>query len=396
MTALQGMRLLDISRTAPWLSMMLADLGMDTIIIEEPGGGRRAQIERKALKLTPEQEERTNAFNAFRRNKKSIALNLKSEQGRNIFYRLCQTADVVTEAYRPGVVKRLGVDYETVSKLNPRIVYCSVTGYGQDGPYSTLVGHDINYAATAGALSLIGGADHPGYPPSNMLADLAGAALHGAIGVLAALVARDRTGKGQFVDVAMMDGVTTLLTTEANAYFATGVVPRPGEGRLTGGLPCYNTYETRDGLYIALGCNEPYFWENLCQALGHEEFAAYQYDTGARRAEIFATFREIFRSKTRDEWFEELSKTDIAVAMVNHLDEAFSNPQMLHRNMVVELEHPRLGKVRQVGIAIKLSDTPGAIRSLPPLPGEHTDELLLGLGYTGNEVKKLRQAGAIG
>jgi len=311
-------------------------------------------------------------------------------------YRLCQTADVVTEAYRPGVVKRLRVDYETVSRINPRLVYCSVSGYGQDGLYSTLVGHDINYSATAGALSLIGGAEHLGYPPSNMLADLAGAALHGAIGILSALLARERTGKGQFVDISMMDGVATLLTNEANSYFATGVVPRRGEGRLTGGLPCYNVYQTKDGEYIALGCNEPYFWENLCRVLGHEEFVAHQYDTGAMREEMFATFGEIFRNKTRDEWFEELSKTDIAVAKVNHLDEAFSNPQMLHRNMVVEVEHPKFGKVKQVGIAIKLSDTPGAISKLAPLPGEHTGEILNDLGYTENEVKELRQAGAIG
>ncbi len=391
--ALEGIKIIDMSRLAPgpYCTMILGDLGADIIRID-PGGGRAAEA---VVPVAAEEAERRTAYNATGRNKRSIILNLRLEGAKEIFYKLAERADVIVEEFRPGVVKRLGVDYETISKINPRIVYCSVTGYGQDGPYQNMPGHDINYISIAGALGIIGQKGGPPAIPSNLLADYAGGGMHAAIGILAALLARERTGKGQHVDIAMCDGVVSLMHMAAMQYFTTGKAPERGNDMLTGGLPHYNVYETKDGKYISLGSLEPWFYENLCRAVGREDFIPYEWDEG-KRSEIFSAFREIFRTKTRDEWFDLLKQIDICVAPVYSIDEVFSDPQVVHRKMVVDIDHPRLGKIKQVGISVKLSDTPGSIRSLAPFPGQHTDEILKELGYTEKRIEELRREGAIG
>lgn len=405
MLALEGIRILDLTHLAPGAlcTMILGDLGADVIRIEAPPGvgGRGA-----GLGMSPLGEEgrKRAAFDALNRNKRSVGLNLRSELGRGIFYKLARTADVIIEGFRPGVVKRLGVDYESVRQVNPQIIYCSLSGYGQDGPYSKFPGHDVNYISIAGALNLIGTAGQPPVIPLNLLADFAGASLHGVIGIMAALVARNKTGKGQYVDISYTDGAMSVITWFISQYFATGVLFSKGETWLHGAYPYYSVYQAKDGKYVSIGCVEPWFWENLCRALGKEEYIPYcispehffHKPEGEIWEKIFSDLRQIFLTKTRDEWFDFLSQKDVPVGKVYTLDEVFSDPQVLHREMVVELEHPSVGKVRQPGIAVKLSETPGKIRRLAPIFGEHTEEILLELGYDQSQIGELRQSSVIG
>jgi len=399
--ALEGIKVIDLSRYAPgpYCTMILADLGADVIRVEEHGPltGRRAEQARGAP-ITPEQTgwlENDHPANSLNRNKRSIALNLKTEGARQALYKLAETSDVLVEEFRPGVTKRLGIDYETLSQINPRLIYCAITGFGQDGPYRDRVGHDINYISIAGALSYIGPKGGPPIIPGNLLGDFAGGGMHGAIAILAALIARGKTGKGQFVDVAMLDGVVSLINTMLNWSLATGHVPKPGDHVNTGAFPFYNVYETSDGKYVTLGSIEPWFWSNLCRALGCEDFIPYQWDTGTKRDEIFAYFREIFKTKTREEWFQVLGEGDIGIGKVNSLDEVASDPQIQHRHMFVVVEDPKVGKVRQVGIPFKLSATPCKILRPTPVFGQHTEEVLQGLGYTKSQIKNLRQDGCV-
>ena len=393
--ALQGIRVLDLTRVAPGslCTMMLGDMGAEVIKIEQPPqpGVRRAG---SGISPTGEEGRRKAAYYAPNRNKKSLGLNLKSEEGRQVFHQLAGGADVIVEGFRPGVMKRLGVDYESIAETTPGIVYCSLTGYGQDGPYEQMPGHDINYISTGGALDLIGTAEGPPVVPLNLVGDYAGGTLHAVIGILLALVARERTGRGQHVDISMTDGAVALLTAFASEYFQSGTVAKRGDTILSGTAPCYGAFETKDGGYISLGCIEPWFWENLCRALGREDFIPHQHSE-ERQGEVLSWLKEVFLTKNRDEWFEALKGKDIPVAKVNSLAEVFSDPQMLHRQMKVEVDHPTIGPVSQVGIAIKLSDTPGRIRSLSPLFGEHTDQVLLDAGYDMQQVEKLRQQGVI-
>ncbi len=395
---LAGIKVLDLTKLAPgpFCTMILGDLGADIIKIEEPGPptGRRAEQAGKAKTEGPGAGFGGSPFNALNRNKKSIGLNLKSGPGKEVFLRLAQRADVLVQEYRPGVAERLGIGYQQLSFRNPRLIYCAITGYGQDGPYRNLVGHDLNYIATAGVLSILGRPEQLPTIPHNLIADYAGGGMHGAIGVLAALVARSQTGRGQFVDISMMDGSLALMAQSFSNFFANGRLPKRGETPLDGVIPNYNVYETRDGKIITIGAIEPWFFANLCRALGREDFIEHEYNP-ARRAEIHEFFTNTFRTKTRDEWFEILSKTDICVGKMNTLDEVDADPQVRARKMIVELEGPDGVKVKQVGISVKLSETPGSIRSLAPRLGQHTEEIMQELGYSDEQIAKWRAEEAI-
>jgi crotonobetainyl-CoA:carnitine CoA-transferase CaiB-like acyl-CoA transferase len=395
---LDGIKVLDLTKLAPgpFCTMILADLGADVIKIEEPGPptGRRAQQAGAAGTQGAGSRFASSPYNALGRNKKSIGINLKSGMGKEIYTRLAQRADVIVEEYRPGVAKRLGIDYEKLSSRNPRLIYCAITGFGQTGPYRDLVGHDINYIATAGVLSMFGRPGQPPTIPHNVIADYAGGGMHGAIGVLAALVARNQTGRGQYIDISMMDGSLALLAQAMSTFFSNGKVPRRGETINDGGIPNYNVYLTKDDKYITIAAIEPWFFANLCRALGHEDFIPYEYDS-SKRAEIARVFTETFKTRTRDEWFEILSKSDICAGRMLTLDEVPSDPQVLARDMIVEVEAPGGKKVKQVGISAKFSDTPGSIRSLAPELGQHTDEILGELGYSKEDLDRWREAGAI-
>ncbi|MDO8531680.1 MAG: CaiB/BaiF CoA-transferase family protein [Dehalococcoidia bacterium] len=398
---LDGVRLIDMTKNGPGLyaAMLLADMGADVIKVEEVGEptGRRAEQAKGAasLQTTMGRCPRDSEFYAPNRNKRSICLNLKDPAARDVFLRLAKTSDVVLEGFRPGVTKRLGIGYEALSQLNPRIIYCALTGYGQDGPYRDLVGHDLNYISFGGALAITGKPDEAPTMPGFQLGDFGGGGLHAVIGILLALMARERTGRGQVVDIAMTDGVISFLSTIVSDYlWGKRVMVRGGEN-LNGGAPFYNVYECKDGKYLSLGIAEPWFFANLCRELGHEEFIPLQHTTGEPREKIFQTFRQIFKTKTRDEWFNQLSKIDTCVGKVYTMDELASDPHIRHRKMLTEFHDPKLGAVPQVGVGIKLSDTPGSIRSIAPKQGQHTEEVLRSLKYTPEQIAAMRQGGAV-
>lgn len=393
MGVLDGIKILELARVPPaeMPAMMLADMGAEVLKIESPDPERP----------TGDEWTRRAVHSFTNRNKRSMTLNMKAPEGQAIFRKLAVTADVLVEGFRPGVMKRLGADYDTLKTLNPRLVYCSLSGFGQDGPYKNYPAHDMNYLSLAGVLGLIGdaGSKKP-VIPLNLVADYAGASLHGALGIMLALFARERTGRGQHVDVSYLDTTVSLLAATPNMrfFFSDGIAPRRGEGFLGGSYPYYAIYETKDDKLLTIGCTEPWLWENFCTAIGRPDLTAF-----ARKPDQFvraaddkeeAARREIegiIRTKNRDEWYEQLVKADVCVGKVYDVDEMVKDPQINHRQMIVDIEHPTQGRVKQFGIAIKLSDTPGTIRSAAPLSGEHTDAILKDLGMSAAEVAGLRE-----
>jgi crotonobetainyl-CoA:carnitine CoA-transferase CaiB-like acyl-CoA transferase len=385
------LQVLDLNRFAPGLftTMLLGDMGAEVLRVEEvapPGEG---------TVFGAYQAEKAKPSYALNRNKRSICLNLKTPQGREIFYALAARADVLVEGYRPGVARRLGIDYATLSACNARLVYCALSGYGQDGPYANLVGHDVNYLAIAGALGITGVRGGPPVLPGFQLADFAGGGLLAALGILFALQARQQTGRGQYVDIAMTDGTVAVIANLLSSYFGGGPLPERGAGMTSGGLPSYNVYICQDGKYLSLGIIEPWFWANLCRALDREDLLDKQFVTGAERDAVEAELAAIFRTRPRDEWFALLRDRDVCVAPVYAFDELANDPQLRHRQMIVDLPLPDGGAVRQPGIAVKLSDTPGRIRSLAPYPGQHTNEVLATLGYDAARIAALRAEGVV-
>jgi crotonobetainyl-CoA:carnitine CoA-transferase CaiB-like acyl-CoA transferase len=390
MSVLDGIKILELARVPPaeLPGMMFADMGAEVLKIETPP-------ER------PEDDEwqRRAVFAYVNRNKRSLALNLKAAEGQAILKRLAATADVLIEGFRPGVMKRLGADYETIRAVNPRIVYCSLSGFGQNGPYRDYPAHDMNYLSLAGILGLIGEPDRKPQIPLNIIADYAGASMHGALGVMFALFARERTGRGQHVDVSYLDTSVALLAATPNMrfFFSDGLAPRRGGGFLGGSYPYYAVYETKDDRLLTIGCTEPWLWENFCKAVGRPDFARFarkpdQFVRAANAEEVQAReeIQKIIRTRTRDEWFEILVKADVCVGKVYHPEEMVTDPQVQARDMLVDVEHPVHGKVREFGIPIKLSETPGSVRQAGPYTGEHSDEVLRELGLGAEEIKALR------
>ncbi len=396
-TALEGIKIIDLSRMAPgpFCTMVLGDLGAEIIRVEEPGGGRMARA-RASDSAGDDQAavRRRAAFNALNRNKRSAALNLKDPRAQDALRRLAENADVFVEGFRPGVASRLGCDYETLSAINPRLVYCSISGYGQDGPYANLVGHDINYISVGGALGAIGQAGGAPTIPYNIIADYAAGGFHAAAAILAALMARERTGRGQSVDIAMSDGVAYMLAALMSDYFASGAIPQRGETSLNGGAPYYNVYRCRDGRYLSVGCIEPWFWSTLCRAIGRADLIDGQFDPD-RADRVKSELAQTFAARDREDWWRELSAIDnIAVAKVYDIAEAVADPQNIHRRMIIEAGEVDGETVRQVGIAPKLSDTPGAVRALGATVGQHTDQILAEIGLSQEEIAAMRKSGA--
>ncbi|NQT73551.1 MAG: CoA transferase [Chloroflexi bacterium] len=388
-SALSGIKVLDLAGIGPasFAAMMLGDMGADVLKINMPPGASDRGVGGGMTFV--------DGFDPGTiRNKKNIAINLKTEAGQRLFHQLAETTDIIIEAFRPGVMDRLGVGYEAISKINPKIIFCSVSGYGQDGPYRDLVGHDNNYAAMGGALGLIGySPDDPPVLVQTVLADMTTGVLQSAVGILLAICAREKTGRGQQVDISLTDGVVFLLNgvPEAAEYLMSGVVPQRGQGIFGGNQPAYAVYQTGDDKYLTIGCLEPHFWLKLCQVLDREDLIPHQYAESPKKEEVLQELKQIFRTRNRDEWFELLSKADVPVGKVLDTDEVFSDPNVLHRRMVFEVDHPRFGKMKQIGLPIKLSDTPWQVRIPAASLGEHTDEVLSSLGYSRDDIDALRQ-----
>ena len=380
MTALPlaGLRVLDLSRQlpGPFCSTLLADFGADVLTIAAPGDPFGTGIPFLA------------------RNKRSMTLNLKAADGLALFHRLADGADIVLEGFRPGVAARLGVDYETLSARNPQLIYCAISGYGQDGPYRDRSGHDVNYLGYAGVLQYVGAADGPPVIPGVQIADIGGGSLMAAVGILLAVIGRHASGLGQMVDVAMCDGALAWNVYHTLTYQLTGQHPRRGGEQLTGHYACYNVYETKDGRHVTLGAFEPHFWTTICRHFGREDLIAMQWAEGEARTTTLAAFRARFRERTLAEWVAELGTLDICFGPVNKLDETFADPQLRHRGMVIDVDGPG-GPSVTFGTPIKLSATPGSIRTAPPGFGEHTDAVLQDLGCDGATIRRLHDDGVV-
>lgn len=402
MRPLDNILVLDMARRYPgaYTAMILADFGAEVIKIDPPGAFTILPKYVGGEPLTPEPidplSEEYAAYFAMDRNKKSMILNLKNKGGVDAFLRLVKQADVLIEGFRPGNMARLGLGYETLSKTNPRLVYCAQSAFGISGPYVHRPAHEQNITAIGGVLSLIGVKNGPPVLPSNFLADVAGAGLHSVIGILLALQARERTGRGQFVDISYLDCAMSLMAWDISYYFLSGKVPRRGETMNTGATPYCNVYKCKDSEYITIACFEPAFWDNLCRVLGREDLIPYG-DPPPKEAEwAIAELAKIFATRTRQEWVKFFQDKETCFSPVNYFNETFEDPQVKHRNMVVEIDHPRLGKVKQMGIAIKLSDTPGQIQSLGVPPGTDTDDVLARVGFSKSEIAELHRQGAVG
>jgi alpha-methylacyl-CoA racemase len=359
----------------------MADLGAEIVKVEQPDPKEGP----KAGKLL-----RIPLNSALRRDAKSIFLNLKSAPGREIFYKLVGTADVVIEGYRPGVAKRLQVDYETVREHKPDIIYASLTGYGQDGPYAQFVGHDINYQAVSGILAMQG--PRGGMPaiPGAIAGDNAGGGMNAVVGILAALLARGRGTGGQFIDMAMVDGLVTMMFLTIDDVLTGRENPRRGETLLTGKYPWYNIYETKDARYVSVGAIEPWFYANLCRLLGREDLAPFQYADDDKQEEVFAAFRGAFLTKTRDEWVDLLMGAETCVAPVLDIEEVARNEHLRHRGMIAEA-----GGRAQVGAMVKLSETPAIVRGPRQLDQDDAPALLRELGYDDARIDELRRSDVI-
>jgi alpha-methylacyl-CoA racemase len=401
---LEGVRVLDLSRLLPggFCSLLLADFGAEVLKVEDTGMG-------DYIRWSPPYYEgahdsaRSALFLSLNRNKRSIRLDLKSDGGREALLRLVGEYDVVLESFRPGVLDRLGVGYEQMRERNPGIIFCAISGYGQNGPKRDASGHDMNYLGLIGLLGLTGERGGEPMQAAGQIADLGGGALMAAFGIMAALRERDGggagssspgSGQGQLVDVSMADGALSWLAMVAGSYFADGNVPRRGELPLAGSLICYRPYECSDG-WVTLGALEPKFWQAWCRGVGREDLIAVQFERPGSGAH--AAVQEIFRGRSRAEWEAFASQHDCCLEPVLELDEALDSELVRAREMVVEIDQPGAERpVRQLGVPVKLSRTPGEHDRLPgPALGEHTEAVLLAAGYSAAEVGELLAGGAV-
>lgn len=390
MSILAGVKVLDLSLQlpGPFCTMLMADYGADVVKVDEPSPRARNPF-------AGEEPGQGVLERYLNRGKRSLTLNLKSDEGKEIFRTLADAADVVVEGFRPGVASRLGVDHETLSRRNPRLVYASISGYGQTGPMRDAAGHDINYISQAGIVGLCGRADgHPALPPVQ-IGDLFGGAMMALSGILMALLSRQATGKGRFVDVSMTDGALAMLSIHAAGLLGEGVEPERGKTMLTGGIPSYDVYRCADGRYISVGALETWFWERILKALGREDLLEAHYAAGEKGEEARRELARVFAGKTRDEWVAFFGGSDVCISPVLSLSEALSHPQAKARGMVVEVERPAGGSERQLGLPIKFSGAPPAVPRRAPRLGEHDEEILRGLGYDDGRIAALRARGVI-
>jgi crotonobetainyl-CoA:carnitine CoA-transferase CaiB-like acyl-CoA transferase len=391
---LEGIRVLDLSRLlpGPFCSLLLADFGADVVKVEDTGLGDYVRWSEPKF-AGVEDSAAAAFFVALNRNKRSIRIDLKSEAGRDVLLRLVRDFDVLLESFRPGVLDRLGVGYERLRQEHPGLVYCAITGYGQDGPYRDRSGHDMNYLGLAGVLGLSGDRDGPPVQAAGQIADIGGGAQMAAFAILAALRERDRSGEGQLVDVSMTDGALSWMTMNAGRAFA-GDVPHRGDLELAGRIICYRPYAAADG-WVTLGALEPKFWQAWCRGVGREDLVEHQFDPPGSPAH--AEVEAVFAARTRAEWQAFAGEHDCCLEPVLDLDEVLDSELVAAREMVVELDQPGATEpVRALGVPVKLSRTPGDPHRLPgPSLGEHTEALLADAGFSADEIAALVDSGAV-
>jgi len=379
---LTGIRVLDLTRLLPgaFCTMLLADMGADVVKVEDPTGG-------DFMRWTPPLVEGQSAlFNALNRNKRSLTLNLKSEAGRDLLLRLVEQASVLVEGNRPGVMKRLGLGWDVLHVRNPKLVMCSITGYGQDGPFAARAGHDINYMATAGALGLNGEREGPPAPLSVQVADIGGGGLQPAVAILGALVGVERGGEGRWIDASMMDGAVTWLAL-AMAALGGGERVSRGDQRLAGRYACYRIYACRDGGFYSVGALEPKFWATLCDAIERPDLFELQFAEGQDGIRVHEAMESAFSSRSRSEWEQKLAGLDVCCEPVLDLDEVSSHPQVAARGLI---SRERTGVEVRPAISISAKWR----RLDPPALGEHTAEILAEVGVDSGRLDALRKEGA--
>ncbi|WP_368974661.1 CaiB/BaiF CoA transferase family protein [Caldifermentibacillus hisashii] len=371
MLPLQSIRVLDLSRLlpGPFCTMLLADFGAEVIKIEAPDLGDYAR------QYEPKIDENSVMFHSLNRNKKSVTLDLKTDEGKDQFFQMVGKADVVVESFRPGVMKRLGLDFPVLEKINPRLIYCAISGYGQTGPYAEMPGHDINYISYAGLLELMGEKDGKPIVPAVQVADLAGGAYPAVTGILLALLEREKSGKGQFIDISMMDGVISLLQSTLPNYLMKNIPSKRGEQMLSGGLACYEVYQTKDGRWLAVGALEMKFWRVFCQKIGKPEWIALLNEPDEVQYKLKHDIQTVMYTKTLAEWMDIFEDAEACVSPVLNFAELVNHPQVQARKMFEAIEQDGI-PVKHIGIPIKLSRTPGKIRAAAPKLGEHTEYYL--------------------
>ena len=362
---LDSVRVLDLSRLlpGPYCTMMLADFGAEVIKIEDPFQGDYLR------NFEPKVDENSAVFHSLNQNKKSVILNLKDAADRQSFLKLVEYADVVVESFRPGVMERLGLDYETLKAVNSGIIYCAITGYGQDGPLKDEPGHDLNYLGYAGLLQLMGDKHQKPFVPATQIADIGGGAYPALVGILLALMEREKTGNGQFVDISMLDGVVSWLHMMLPNHIA-GSEPKRGSELLNGGYACYQVYETKDGKYLALGAVEEKFWRAFCKGIGRDEFGALQHAPLDLQEDMIIEIETIMKQQTQEEWLSKFDHIEACLTPVSTFDEMLENPQLQERDMI------QASDLRTIGNPIKLSNSETQSPSPAPEHGEHTEEIL--------------------
>ena len=382
---LDGVRVLDLTRLLPGpvATLHLADMGADVVKIEDTETGDYARA------TGPARGRSSVFFQLVNRNKRAIRLDLKQPQGREVLLRLAKGAEILVEGFRPGVMARLGVGYDELAAVNPRLVYCSITGYGQDGPSADRAGHDINYIGYAGVGDQIGTEEAP-VVPNFQIADLLGGALTPVMGMLAALIDARSSGRGRRIDVAMTDAVFAHAILPLVGFLERGKAPGRGTGMLGGGLPCYNVYRTRDGRHLAVGALERKFWETLCDILGCPELKEKHIVYGEEARPVRERLAEIFASRAQREWADLFARADCCVSPILTMDEALANEQLRARGMSIVEDG-----LTQFASPVKFSEFEFSIERPAPGPGEHTDEILREAGYGDAEIEVLRKSGAI-
>ena len=394
MKPLQGIRVIDLTQAmaAPFCTMNLADMGADVIKIEPPGEGEPTRQLGAAQK-----NGHSATFMTMNRNKRGIAVDLKQPEGVEIVKKLAATADVFVQNYRPGVVQRLGLDFETLRGINPRLVYCQISGFGNTGPYASRGGYDLIAQGMSGVISVTGDEDGPPAKSGIPLADLA-AGLFGAYGILAALEYRERTGEGQLVDTSLLEAAMALTVWESVEYWTTGKAPKPVGSAHRNSAP-YQALRASDG-YFTVGAGNDKLFAAFCTVLGRKDFLEDKRfsSRGARlknRRELEAELEKITAQETRAVWLERLEKAGVPAGPINNYAEALADPHALARNMVVDLQHPGAGDIKALGVPVKLSETPGAVDRAAPLLGQHTAEILTELCYSESQQKALLSKGVI-